>query len=139
MLFKTAADLYGNQVIDVVRTRWAAGEALRLGQHKVAALERLVEAESLAKEHGLAPILARVSRSLRLLGERRAARRATATGVLSGREREVLALVAQGLTNAEIARRLGLSPPTVARQVASASSKLGAESRKQAALLAADV
>jgi DNA-binding CsgD family transcriptional regulator len=49
----------------------------------------------------------------------------------------VLALVAAGLTNAEIAHRLGVSRHTVVTQIASASAKLGATSRAQAASLAA--
>jgi DNA-binding NarL/FixJ family response regulator len=57
---------------------------------------------------------------------------------LTVREREVLALVAEGLTNGEIARRLGLGRPTVVRVIRSAQQKLGASSRTQAAALAAD-
>jgi DNA-binding CsgD family transcriptional regulator len=118
------------------RALWGAGEALRRAGDAKGGLERLRAAEDMAIEHGLDPLLGRIRRSLRLLGERRAARRGTASRGLTAREREVLALVAQGLTNAEIGRRLGLGTPTVARQIASASVKLGASSRTQAALLA---
>ncbi|ROR90863.1 response regulator [Nocardioides aurantiacus] len=48
---------------------------------------------------------------------------------LTARESEVLALVAEGLTNPAIAERLGLSPFTIGNQVASLRVKLGAHSK----------
>ena len=55
---------------------------------------------------------------------------------LSGRELEVLDLVAHGLTNREIATRLVLSEHTVNRHVANILRKLGLSSRAAAASLA---
>ncbi|MBX0300431.1 helix-turn-helix transcriptional regulator [Cryobacterium sp. 1639] len=52
---------------------------------------------------------------------------------LTAREREVLTLVAQGLTDAQIADRLYLSAHTVHRHVANARTKLGVPSRAAAA------
>ena len=57
--------------------------------------------------------------------------------VLSQREQQVLGLVAAGLTNADIARRLVLSQHTVHRHVTSILRKLGVPNRAAAASLAA--
>ena len=55
---------------------------------------------------------------------------------LTGREREVLALVGAGLSNAEIGGRLGLAEKTVKHYMTSILGKLQVASRVEAALLA---
>ncbi len=57
-------------------------------------------------------------------------------GELTGREREVMALVAAGLTNDEIGARLFLSPLTTKTHVSRTMSKLGARDRAQLVVLA---
>jgi pimeloyl-ACP methyl ester carboxylesterase/DNA-binding CsgD family transcriptional regulator len=57
--------------------------------------------------------------------------------LLSGREREVLALVARGLSDREIAEQLVVSPHTVHRHVANIRHKLGRGSRTAAVAEAA--
>jgi DNA-binding NarL/FixJ family response regulator len=82
-------------------------------------------------------------RALNMLGELRVVPSAAPTGVvdtplavLSARELEVLGLVAEGLTNRDIAGRLVLSEHTVNRHVANILRKLGLPSRTAAASLA---
>jgi DNA-binding NarL/FixJ family response regulator len=55
---------------------------------------------------------------------------------LTAREREVMALVGEGLSNEEIAARFVLSPATVKTHVNRAMSKLGARDRAQLVVLA---
>lgn len=57
---------------------------------------------------------------------------------LTPREREVLDLVAKGLTNKAIARELGLSPGTIKVHVERTLAKLGATDRTQAAVIATE-
>jgi DNA-binding NarL/FixJ family response regulator len=65
-------------------------------------------------------------------------RAAAVTGIdaLTGREREVLALLADGRSNREIARLLRVSEKTVKTHVSSVLAKLGVADRTQAALVA---
>ncbi|MCI2422810.1 response regulator transcription factor [Saccharopolyspora sp. K220] len=55
---------------------------------------------------------------------------------LSGREQQVLHLLGDGRSNADIGARLGLTEATVKSYVSTVLSKLGAQNRVQAALIA---
>ncbi|MEU0731565.1 response regulator transcription factor, partial [Streptomyces lavendulocolor] len=55
---------------------------------------------------------------------------------LTEREAEVLRLMATGLTNAEIARRMGVGPATVKTHVAAVLAKTGTRDRTQAVIAA---
>jgi len=87
---------------------------------------------------GAAAAAAIVARRLRVLGERglprgpRAATRANPAG-LTPRELDVLALVAEGLRNAQIAERLFVSEKTVDHHVSAILRKLDVSSRTEAA------
>ncbi|MEV0235886.1 response regulator transcription factor [Nonomuraea sp. NPDC050786] len=88
---------------------------------------------------GEALLAPRITR--RLIGQltaRRTAARAAEDrlAVLTDREREVLALVGQGLSNHEIGAELFLSPATARTHVSRAMAKLGARDRAQLVVIA---
>jgi DNA-binding NarL/FixJ family response regulator len=68
----------------------------------------------------------------------RKATRANPAG-LTARQLEVLALIADGLTNAEIAERLVVSQRTAEHHVAAVLTKVGASTRREAAQRAAEL
>ena len=91
---------------------------------------------------GAVPATRAVTQRLRSAGVRRIARgprRSTINnpGQLTSRQVEILRLLADGLTNAEIATRLYITPKTVAHHVSAVLGKLGVRSRRQAAAEAA--
>ena len=105
--------------------------------------DSLNESIGIARALGAEPLARRVAIRLRELGARvpqgpRGSTRANPAG-LTGRQLEVLALVAEGLTNAEIAERLVVSPRTAEHHVAAVLTKLGADSRRDAARRASEL
>ena len=103
----------------------AAGYLLKDAEPE--AIARAIEAAA----RGEAPLDPKAARAL--LSARRAA--SPADG-LSGREREVLAMVAEGLPNKLIAYRLGISEKTVKTHLTSVFRQIGVTDRTQAALWA---
>lgn len=83
------------------------------------------------KDRKAAEVVAAIHAVARGHGYRERARPPIA-GLLSAREQEVLALVAEGATNAEIAARLFLSPHTVKQHTSSLYRKLAVRNRAQA-------
>ena len=63
-------------------------------------------------------------------------READLSRLLTPREQDVVGLIAEGLTNKEIGRRLAISPATVKAHVERIIGKLGVADRTQAAVLA---
>jgi len=141
--------------------RFRAAEAALVASDRVAAEDALRHAARTARELGARPLLtlidglaqrARVTLDAPEAPSPKAADRAavaaaaaTAAGKpppaetlgLSVRELEVLALVALGRTNGQIARELFISPKTASVHVTHILDKLGVSSRIEAAMLAA--
>jgi DNA-binding CsgD family transcriptional regulator len=59
--------------------------------------------------------------------------------VVSRRELDVLRLVGAGLTNAQVARRLGIAEATVAKHLEHVFARTGARSRAQAVAMCAEL
>jgi len=111
--------------------------ALACGDRDETALEALTLLDGL----GATQTAQRVRRQLRRRGILRVPRgpnRATAANParLTGRQVEVLGLLAEGLTDAEIAARLSLSAKTVGHHVSALLAKLGVGSQREAAAVA---
>ncbi len=80
-----------------------------------------------------AHVVRRIRQDDRAAGTREATERVAA---LTGREREVLAMLGSGLANAQIAQRMGVETGTVKVHVGRILAKLGAANRVQAAIIA---
>ena len=106
-------------------------------------VEPTLEALTILDGLGAGPAVAMVRRRLRELGVTRLPRRpqpgtrANPAG-LTGRQLEILRLVAAGRSNGEIAQHLVLSPRTVDHHVAAILQKLGVPTRRDAAARAAE-
>jgi LuxR family maltose regulon positive regulatory protein len=106
---------------------------VRLFLDEGAPLSRLLAQASLRRPHGYAANL------LAALGPATPERERPGQSLvepLSARELEVLALVAAGASNGEIAGRLFISTATVKRHISNVYAKLGVKSRTQAISLA---
>jgi ATP/maltotriose-dependent transcriptional regulator MalT len=114
--------------------RILTGEAFAAAGERAEAVEQLEEALAGLRQFGRPRYEDRAAGALRKLG-RAVARRSGEPGTpsgLSGREAEVLALVAKGKTNRDIASDLFLSVRTVDRHMSRIFEKLGVSSRAAA-------
>lgn len=125
----------------------AATAALELAQaladagDRAAAVDQARAALATLSRLGATPLIDRTHAFLRSLGVnvRFVGRPSGAPAVagLSDREREVLVLLQEGLTNAEIGQRLFISAKTAEHHVGRVLAKLGVHSRTEAAAFAA--
>jgi DNA-binding NarL/FixJ family response regulator len=107
---------------------------VRLQSQDDDALQRALTA--LQQLHAI-PAARAVAQRLRSRGVRSIARGPNRSTInnpaqLTSRQLEILELLAEGLTNAEIASRIYITPKTVEHHVSAILAKLGVQSRKQA-------
>jgi DNA-binding CsgD family transcriptional regulator len=120
--------------LDAARTRIELARALRGDEPDVAAREAKLALESLerlgaGREADLAAAIVREVGGPTRTGPK-------GMGLLTAREAEVLRLLGEGLTNAEIAARLYISTKTAGNHVSNVLSKLHLRSRQEAAAYA---
>ena len=103
----------------------------------------LAEAMEIARRLGAEPLTRRLTVRMRELGMRvpKGPRRKTRENPagLTARQLEVVELIVEGLTNAEIAERLVVSQRTAEHHVAAVLTKLGATTRREAARRASEL
>lgn len=115
---------------ELARSQVRLAAVLRAIGDPVRADALTLEARETARALGAAPLLAEI-------GAVPVRRRAAGPSVaLTAREREILALVAQGRSNGEIGRVLFISTKTVSVHVSNILGKLGAAGRTEAAAIA---
>lgn len=124
---------YGH-VYEQARCHWRLADGLVAAGDRAAARTHAQSAAAAAEQMRAGPlqraVAATVSRA-RLAGPE-----TTADAVLTGREREVLALVAEGLTNREIGKRLFISEKTASVHLSNLMAKLNVSSRTEAVTVA---
>lgn len=126
-------------------TLWRLGGALRRVGDEPAAARHLAGAYRLTRNLGARPLGARIQAELEALGERveegshpdEAA--LASRGGLTRRQMEITRLLAEGLTNKEIAQKLFLSPRTIDMHVGNILERLDCRSRTEAARKAAEL
>ena len=117
------------------RTHLCYGEALRRSKRRTEAREQLRLAATTFEELGAGTYAERARTELRATGERIRRRDPSTRDELTPQEQHVAALVAEGLTNREIATRLFISPNTVETHLRHVFRKLGIRSRTELAVL----
>ena len=123
--------------IEIARSQHLVGQAMAAAGQKDEAIAAMRQALDIFHACGAAGFIEPVLGDLRALGVRtsgkRTARGATGVDSLSSRERVVAELVADGLTNPQIAARLVLSRRTVESHLVRIFAKLDVDSRTEVA------
>lgn len=128
--FARALELGGEaqNAFERARTALCYGERLRRAGERKRSRAQLADALATFTRLGARPWAERAEAELRASGQTRAPQRSYGT-VLTPSEQQVAALVADGLSNREIAMRLFVSVRTVEMHVSNAYRKLGIRSR----------
>jgi DNA-binding NarL/FixJ family response regulator len=123
----------GGRPFERARVQLLLGEHLRRARQRVDAREHLRAALEGFDALGAAPWSERARVELRASGETARKRDPSAVLQLTPQELQVARLVAQGLSNREIATQLFLSPRTIDAHLRGVFAKLGLTSRRQLA------
>jgi DNA-binding NarL/FixJ family response regulator len=135
--FEDAIDLYVRCAapFEAARARLELARALAAQDRAAAGLEHALAARATLHELGAEQAAGEADRLVAQLGGRSAAARRAG---LTAREVEVISLVAEGLSNRQVAERLVVSEHTVHRHLANIYARLGVSSRAAAVALAAE-
>ena len=133
-----AAHAASTRIPDRARTELAFGEWLRRHRRRVDAREHLRTALTLYEELGASSLAERAAQELRASGETARRRDVSTATHLTAQERQVAALVQQGLSNKDAAARLFVSPRTIDFHLRNVFTKLGVTSRGELAHVALD-
>jgi DNA-binding CsgD family transcriptional regulator len=120
---------------DLARIRLRYGEHLRRERRRVDARDQLRAALEGFERLEAEPWAERARAELRATGETARKRDPTAIDQLTPQELQIARLVAEGLTNKEVAAQLFLSPRTIDSHMRNVFAKLGITSRTQLARL----
>ena len=131
--FRQAARLAGpdDPLLDQALLHHALGRLLHARGDRRGAVDELRAAHGLLSGVGAAPYVARVEADLAAAGMPAAVPRQSSPLELTGREADVVALVAKGMTNTEVAAELYVSTNTVEYHLRNVFAKLGITSRRQ--------
>ena len=132
--FEAAIALHDDaRPLDLARIRLLFGEHLRRERRRVDARVQLRAALETFERFGAAPWADRATAELRASGETARRREPGAADQLTPQELQVAQLVAEGLSNKEVAAQLFLSPRTIDAHLRSVFAKLDVTSRTQLA------
>jgi DNA-binding CsgD family transcriptional regulator len=117
--------------VPLARTHLLYGEWLRRDNRRTDAREQLRTAHQMFAAMGAGGFAERAERELRATGERVRNRTPDVPAQLTARETQISRLAGDGLSNAEIAAQLFMSPRTVEYHLHKVFTKLGISSRNQ--------
>jgi len=123
---------------EVARSQARLAAVLRAGGRVAEARSLIDAARDVARRLDATPLLVELG-LIGPVGSRDRPDKSRAGESLTPREHEILVLVAQGRSNAEIGRQLFISTKTVSVHVSNILAKLGAGGRTEAASLARDL
>jgi len=119
--------------VQLARTHLLYGEWLRRERRRLDAREQLRIAHELFSDFGVDAFAERARVELEAAGEHARKRSPDTLDELTAQETQISRLVAEGLTNREIAARLFISPSTVEYHLRKVFRKLDVKSRTQLA------